>query len=170
MQRSVKLCECGCGLTAPVAPKTVPKYGYVQGMPLRFVKGHNQRRPIPILQVRLCECGCGAAAPVAIFNDSKRGFIKGRSHRFIQGHGKKNKPLKGYRSLMVAGRQRTIHRLRAERALGKPLPAGAVVHHADGSQSEHAPLVICQDQTYHMTLHGRMRLQAAGKDPWGMRA
>ncbi len=59
-----------------------------------------------------------------------------------------------------------IHRLRAEQALGKPLPRGAVVHHTDGSKRADAPLVILQDNTEHLWLHARMRVQAAGGNPW----
>lgn len=55
------------------------------------------------------------------------------------------------------GSRRYLHRLRAERALGKPLPGKVVVHHADGSKHPNAQLVICQDQAYHMLLHARMR-------------
>lgn len=58
-----------------------------------------------------------------------------------------------------------MHVVRAERALGKPLPKGAVVHHADGSIDEHGPLVICQSQGYHRHLHMRMRIKAAGGNP-----
>ncbi len=59
-----------------------------------------------------------------------------------------------------------IHRLRAENALGKPLPQGAIVHHADGTKNPTAPLVICQDTAYHSGLHRRMRVLAAGGNPW----
>ena len=62
------------------------------------------------------------------------------------------------------GKQRA-HIVRAEQALGKPLPKGAVVHHADGSRSPHAPLVICQDSAYHQLLHLRMKVVAVGGDP-----
>ncbi len=58
-----------------------------------------------------------------------------------------------------------VHRQRAERALGKPLPRKAVVHHADGSRDENAQLVICEDQRYHGLLHVRMRVKAAGGNP-----
>lgn len=58
-----------------------------------------------------------------------------------------------------------LHRLRAERALGKPLPPNALVHHADGSTRDDAPLVICQDMAYHCLLHCRMRILRAGGDP-----
>ena len=48
------------------------------------------------------------------------------------------------------------YRKRAERALGKPLPAGTVIHHHNykGNDSQ---LVICQDRAYHRLLHARMR-------------
>jgi RNase P subunit RPR2 len=59
------------------------------------------------------------------------------------------------------------HVLIAERALGKPLPASAVVHHVDEVQDNNRNnnLVICQDNTYHRLLHVRMRIAKAGGDP-----
>jgi len=59
----------------------------------------------------------------------------------------------------------SVHRLRAERALGRRLPAGAAVHHADFSKRVDAPLVICQDRNYHRLLHIRHRIKSAGGDP-----
>lgn len=41
---TTKLCECGCGQTAPLAPQTSKKRGWVKGQPLRFAHGHNRRR------------------------------------------------------------------------------------------------------------------------------
>lgn len=58
-----------------------------------------------------------------------------------------------------------VHRVRAERALGHPLPRGVVVHHADGTKADDSPLVICQDAAYHRLLHARMRVKAAGGNP-----
>lgn len=73
---------------------------------------------------------------------------------------------KQYRTVHVDRNTRTrLHRFRAERALGHPLPPKAVVHHADGSKADTAQLVICQDQAYHMLLHARMRVAKAGGDP-----
>jgi hypothetical protein len=67
---------------------------------------------------------------------------------------------------MAQGTKREyLHRRIAEQALGKPLPPKAIVHHADGSKSERAALVICEDQAYHMLLHVRMRVLRAGGDP-----
>lgn len=37
------LCECGCGLRAPIAASNDATMGYVAGRPKRFVQGHNMR-------------------------------------------------------------------------------------------------------------------------------
>jgi hypothetical protein len=39
-----KLCECGCGLPAPIAKKTQSSRGWVQGQPKRFVHNHHAPR------------------------------------------------------------------------------------------------------------------------------
>lgn len=75
----------------------------------------------------------------------------------------------GYRVLSVDGVQRREHILIAERALGKPLPAGAEVHHVDRNRSNNAPrnLVVCPDSAYHQLLHRRQRaLDACGHADW----
>ena len=36
-----KLCECGCGMPAPIATYTNARLGYKKGMPVRFVSGHS---------------------------------------------------------------------------------------------------------------------------------
>ncbi len=76
------------------------------------------------------------------------------------------RPPKKYARIGGKSNSQLVHRMRAEKALGKPLPFGAVVHHADGSKNAYAPLVICQDNPYHTSLHRRMRVQKAGGDPW----
>lgn len=72
---------------------------------------------------------------------------------------------KSYRATNAGGRGRLIHRVRAEAALGHPLPHGAEVHHVDGTRSDTSALVICQDHAYHFLLHRRMRIKAAGGNP-----
>ena len=59
------------------------------------------------------------------------------------------------------------HTIIAERAVGHPLPATVHVHHFDFDESNNANsnLVICQDSAYHMILHARQRIKAAGGNP-----
>lgn len=38
-----KLCECGCGLPAPISPCNSKKYDYIKGQPRRFVQGHHNK-------------------------------------------------------------------------------------------------------------------------------
>lgn len=87
-----------------------------------------------------------------------------KGSRFVVGHSGRNWN-KDYATLTIDGDRKPIHIIRAENALGRPLPPGAVVHHADGSRSHLAPLVICQDNQYHLLLHVRMRVKAAGGNP-----
>ncbi len=61
-----------------------------------------------------------------------------------------------------------VHVQIAERALGHPLPPKARVHHidGDGTNNAHNNLVICENQAYHMLLHFRQRVIAAGGNPY----
>lgn len=75
----------------------------------------------------------------------------------------------GYISIQSNKVSKLAHIAVAEKALGKPLPKGAEVHHVDGNRSNNAPgnLVICPDKAYHMLLHQRMRaMEACGNPNW----
>jgi hypothetical protein len=73
----------------------------------------------------------------------------------------------GYRKITANGRQLFEHVHVAEKALGKPLPSGAVVHHVNEVKTDNRPenLVICPNRAYHNLLHSRMAAQAACGDP-----
>lgn len=75
----------------------------------------------------------------------------------------------GYRRFKKNGVITREHTLIAEKALGKLLPKGAIVHHVDGNGINNANnnLVICPNQTYHLALHYRLRaLRTCGNANW----
>ena len=79
----------------------------------------------------------------------------------------------GYRKILARGHSRADggyvkeHLLVAERAFGRELPIGAVIHHVDrnGLNNSNSNLVLCQDQAYHMLLHSRHRIKDVGGNP-----
>lgn len=138
----------------------------------------------PINTTKRCECGCGQFTKIARMTRSERGNRIGEPLRFINGHNgrgassvqwKGGKTIsKGYVQcssvlLRSPSGKRDEHQVIAERALGKPLPLGAHVHHIDGNPLNNANnnLVICQDATYHKLLHRRQKaLLACGHADW----
>lgn len=74
-----------------------------------------------------------------------------------------------YHRTRVNGVRKRTHIWLAERALGKPLPKGAHVHHMNEDTHKALPvgLVICPNAAYHMLIHARMRaLEACGNANW----
>lgn len=67
------------------------------------------------------------------------------------------------------GRLKLAHVEVAERAVGHPLPSGAIIHHIDGNKLNNSPenLVVCPDDAYHLLIHQRTRaLDACGNANW----
>jgi hypothetical protein len=130
----------------------------------------------------MCECGCGRKAPIAPKTVRKRGYVKGEPTRFLRGHSHRKPPHEALRtqdgyvkvfapehpSAQASG-YILEHIIIAERALGKPLPKGAQVHHVNGIKDDNRPqnLVICQDASYHQLLHRRAKaLEECGHAGW----
>lgn len=89
--------------------------------------------------------------------------------RLIRETGDGTPHIDGYWVITVDGCPKLRHVVAAEKALGKPLPKGAVVHHVDEDRSNDANdnLVICPDRGYHKILHMRMNaLKECGNANW----
>lgn len=101
-----ELCECGCGLPAPVAPNTRTERGWLKGQVLKRRHGHWRRTPLPDRFWRRV---------------TKRGDDECWSYRgyFHRGYG-----------LMSTGPRETkyAHRLAYELAVG-PIPDGLELDH-----------------------------------------
>lgn len=132
-----KLCECGCEQPAPIAKTTNRKKGRIAGQPMRFVHHHNARLN---------------------HNPNWKGGRK-ITHGYVYIQSPDGAPVKNEAAYVRE------HILIAEKALGKRLPEGAIVHHMDGDRTNNAKtnLVICPSHSYHALLHLRLRaLRACG--------
>jgi hypothetical protein len=130
-----------------------------------------------MMEAGYCHCGCGQKTKIAQKTRNAIGHIKGQPLRFINGHnnrGENNHNWKGGRTTSGNGYililcpqhpkangsgQVLEHIIIAEKLLGKPLPAGCVIHHidGDGTNNNTTNLAICQNQAYHKLLHKRLR-------------
>jgi hypothetical protein len=129
----------------------------------------------------LCKCGCGKYTKIA-----NQKVNKGKPNMYLRGHNGVVSHPTGRKGIRLSATQRFVatngyayiresatsvkfvyeHILVAERALGKPLPKGAQVHHVNERRNDNRNknLVICQDTAYHRLLHLRMRaLRGCGK-------
>lgn len=132
------------------------------------------------MNIKLCECGCGRPAPIAKQTNRRIGHVKGQPIRYILGHVKYSggtcKHQQGYRQTKVKGHHRADsrgyvfdHILIAEKALGKPLPPKAEIHHVNENRSDNRKenIIICQDRAYHKLIHYRMTaLRECGHVNW----
>lgn len=122
------------------------------------------QKPSTSIPVGLCQCGCGQRTKVSDRTDVSLGYVVGTPRMYFRWHSRRPAVV-SYRAIKTSHGYINLHRVRAEQALGKPLPKGAVVHHADGTKSERSVLVICESIAYHHLLHARMRVKAAGGNP-----
>lgn len=139
-------CQCGCGNLAPIAKRTDRKCGHVKGKPIRFICGHNGNLLPTREGSRLWKGG-------VIVNK-----VHHRTKIYNPEHHRADKNGYVFRSIIAA-----------EKALGKRLPNGAVVHHHNGNSMDdrNENLVICENKAYHMFLHKRIRAyKACGNSSW----
>ena len=67
----IALCQCGCGIPAPISDRTDSSRGRMRSAPLRFVHGHNRRKPRQMPATKAC-CTCGLTKPSSDF------YLEGR--------------------------------------------------------------------------------------------
>jgi len=124
-----------------------------------------------------CHCGCGNKTSIIKRTSRTIGHIKGEPLKYIRGHCyKKPDPniktrRKVYKPDHPKANSNAIRRyiVVAERALGKTLPPGVIIHHVDGNQTNdtNTNLVICENTKYHHLLHVREKaLKECGHANW----
>lgn len=167
----MKLCECGCGLPAPLASKTDTKRGWKKGHPIRFINGHNNAHEgkLNSKTTKTCkECGkefdvwpsqlhlehCSNKCASVHKNDkikTKDGDMRKTSNGYLQIKDSKHPyaDAKGYVML---------HRWVVEQSLGRFLPPEYDVHHKNEIKTDNR-LENLEIMTHseHMSLHANKR-------------
>jgi len=129
---------------------------------------------IPYIEAaKYCECGCGQVVARRFFSGHQNHVRSTR--RELNGHWKGGRYVNdsGYAMVYDPEHRRASangyvreHIALAEKALGKPIPDGAQVHHLTHI-SDNSSIVLCQDQKYHFLLHMRERAyKECGNPSW----
>ena len=98
------LCECGCGQKTRLAPQTRSAIGHVAGMPIRYVGGHQGRKPGASYEA--VECGHITECWI---------WLRGKDE-------------KGYPLVSVSGKTRRAHRVLYAKRFGV-IPDGMTLDH-----------------------------------------
>ena len=126
-----------------------------------------------------CHCGCGRKTKISPHSGKPYKMLSEHYYSGLRNprwRGGRTINAGGYLEIKTPGHSRAKkfgdyvlkHILIAEKALGKPLPPKAVIHHHGGDKID-GPLVICQDHAYHMFLEQRQRAYyACGHASWRM--
>lgn len=158
-------CECICGKKAFVVAAKL-RSGYTKSC--GCIKADRMRK-FASSRVRV-DLSCAVSGCERRANGKYCGTHQARLYRYgsldikrrPNGSGNINKH--GYVDVSINGRRTYEHILVAEKALGKRLPSGAVVHHVNEKRADNRPqnLVICPNEDYHRLLHKRMKEKLHG--------
>ncbi|MBA4707544.1 HNH endonuclease signature motif containing protein [Aquitalea aquatica] len=126
-------CMCGCGQHTQLASKNDRSKGWVRGVPLKYLKGHNV----------VVNAHANTARAIGNKYLSSHGYV-----RVTLGSG-----LREYEHILVA--EKALGR--KLRNFGRGNPNTEVVHHIDGNKTNNAPsnLLVCTHR-YRTELHHRL--------------
>lgn len=120
----MKLCECGCGLPAPIATKTDNSRGYVKGEPRRYILGHRKH----------------TAETKQRMSETRRGdqHARWQGGRRIREDGYVLLSCKGNPNADAQGKA-LEHRVVMSDRIGRPLSPAEHVHHVNGVRDDNRP-------------------------------
>lgn len=126
----MNLCKCGCG--------SVVKW--------TWKRGHGNIR----IKTQCLSCGKDLFIPPSRIADGRGRYCSRECAK--NGYNAKAKRPADRKN----GHHRFLYQIAAEKALGRPLKKGEVVHHIDGNprNNNNTNLLICT-QSYHCLLHAR---------------
>jgi HNH endonuclease len=161
MSRGVKGSEQECCVEGCVRIAT--NHGYCGRCWKRKLRHGDTTRLLTVNKGKKClttGCNRGALAKGYCQQHYDSVFKHGREYLILAPDGSGTITKDGYREFNIKGEKILEHVMLAEKALGRKLPPGVVVHHMNGDKLDNFTpfnLVICPDQAYHMLLHKRAR-------------
>ena len=115
---------------------------------------------LPLLECSVEGCSNRADRSSGMCANHHRRLEKyGRLHTIKASPSERSYNNQGYACIVVDKKSKLEHIHIAEKALGKPLPKGAIVHHVNERKwdNRNKNLVVCPSQEYHLMLHRRMK-------------
>ena len=136
--RKYGFCQCGCGKKTAIPAHTDTSKGWVKGVPLRYIKGHN----LPELSK------LNALNAIGNREFSSSGYVRVKT---IVG--------RQYEHILVA---ESVLGRKLKRFGSQGHPDNEVVHHIDGNKANNATsnLIICT-HSYHISLHHKLEASSS---------
>jgi hypothetical protein len=151
------LCLCGCGQPAPIAPRTHAADGWIEGKPIRFVRGHSARGRK--LSPEHKEALFAAARSEEALRRLKERTPRGERH--WRRKGGRIIDHDGYVQVAADSGYVREHRRLMEEWIGRPLSSEECVHHRNDVRDDNRleNLWLFPDNASHKAWH---RLERGG--------